>query len=262
MQPCKDMPLFTGPVAYLLLALVLLSSFLYPFPVEKSRHVHCQQHPVPCRQSLSSVLPNSYFCTWGLWNDSLNQNAVLSWQQKQSIGREKGFKPKARLYTSFLSKSSLSTECLTYPSWAFGGTDWSQSSESAVLVIASAESDHFLQQSFSVLSGHHWIAGHGRTLLFKYLRHPAWTSVSKFRWKAVSECDHQEEWQQQRNRREAFSYLLFSLFFLLSQVTGSHDFSSFLFLACVEVITGSVCCSVGGKKRQREQKTSLWTHLL
>lgn len=39
------------------------------------------------------------------------------------MGREKGFKTKAGLYTSFLPKSSLSTECLTYPSWAFGGTD-------------------------------------------------------------------------------------------------------------------------------------------
>lgn len=133
------------------------------------------------------------FATWRLWNNSLNQNAVSSWQQEQSMGREKGFKTKARLYTSFLPKSSLSTECLTYPSRACGGTDWSQSCESAVLVIASSVSDHFLQQSFSVRSGHHWIAGHGRALLFKCLRHPSWTSVSKFSGKAVSECNHQEE---------------------------------------------------------------------
>lgn len=93
------------------------------------------------------------FATWRLWNDSLNQNALLSWQQEQSMGREKGFKTKAGLYTSFLSKSSLSTECLTYPSWAFGGTDWSQSSEPALLVMASSVSDHFLLQSFMCTLG-------------------------------------------------------------------------------------------------------------
>lgn len=152
--------------------------------------------------------------TWRLWNDFLKSKCCFILRAGTKHRKRKGFKNQ-RLYTSFLSKSSLSTECLTYPSWASGGTDWSQSSESGVLGNSIFIS---LTTSFSNLP----MCTLEVTVLLVTLRPCCtWDTPPELQWailrgNAVSECDHQEGWQQQWTVVRYFhTYLSLFLFFPL-----------------------------------------------